>query len=139
LDARSSISDKSRYALEEAVPGPTDVSPLNPGISKETFTALQRSSRASDNPPMHIRMDGPGYDTMDVPFNTHEPKLQFTMFVPTADFFATLRINQASLDLVTKYNVSANNNGLERFLTTTRRQNFLVPPRAHRVFPLAEL
>src|SRR6202035_902001 len=27
-------SDSSRYVLEEAVPGPTDVSPANPGISK---------------------------------------------------------------------------------------------------------
>jgi hypothetical protein len=30
-------------------------------------------------------------------------------------------------------------NGLERFLTTTRRQNFLVPPRRNRAFPLVEL
>ena len=27
-------SDSSRYVLEEAVPGPTDVSPANPGVSK---------------------------------------------------------------------------------------------------------
>ncbi|MEO8972626.1 MAG: hypothetical protein ABI406_13635, partial [Ktedonobacteraceae bacterium] len=31
------LSDKSRYALEEAVPGPTDVSQQNPGIVKVTF------------------------------------------------------------------------------------------------------
>jgi hypothetical protein len=30
-------------------------------------------------------------------------------------------------------------NGLERFITATRRQNFLVPPRRHRAFPLLEL
>jgi hypothetical protein len=29
--------------------------------------------------------------------------------------------------------------GLERFLTATRRQNFLIPPRRHRAFPLVEL
>ncbi|HVB25472.1 MAG TPA: hypothetical protein VNG51_26280 [Ktedonobacteraceae bacterium] len=103
------------------------------------LTALQRSSRASDKTPIHIRMDGPGYDTMDVPFLTHEPKTQFTIFVPTADFFATMRINQASLDLASQYNVSIKNEGLERFLTATRRQNFLVPSRAHRAFPLIEL
>ncbi|HLX39709.1 MAG TPA: hypothetical protein VKR42_04215 [Ktedonobacteraceae bacterium] len=103
------------------------------------LTALQRSSRASDNTPIHIRMDGPGYDTMDVPFITHQPKTQFTIFVPTADFFATMRINQASLDLASQYNVSDHNDGLERFLTATRRQNFLIPPRAHRAFPLLEL
>ncbi len=103
------------------------------------LTALQRSSRAPDNTPIHIRMDGPGYDTMDVPFGSHQPKTQFSMFVPTAAFFAAMRSNQASLDLVTQYNVAPSNNGLERFLTATRRQNYLVPSRAHRAFPLVEL
>jgi hypothetical protein len=100
---------------------------------------LQRSSRASDGTPIHIRMDGPGFDSMDMPNNVLQPKLHFTIFVPTADFFATLRINQASLDLVQEYDVLDNNDGLERFLTATRRQNFLVPPRSHRAFPLLEL
>jgi hypothetical protein len=35
--------------------------------------------------------------------------------------------------------VDPDDNGLERFLTATRRQNFLVPPRRHRAFPLLEL
>ena len=47
--------------------------------------------------------------------------------------------NQASLDLQHKYGVSPSDNGLERFLTATRRQNFLIPPRRHRAFPLTEL
>ena len=34
---------------------------------------------------------------------------------------------------------SVEDNGLERFLTATRRQNFLIPPRRHRAFPLTEL
>ncbi len=99
---------------------------------------LQRSSRAKDKTPIHIRMDGPGFDSMDMQNNVLQPKLQFTIFVPTADFFATLRINQASLDLVQQYNVLNNNDGLERFLTATRRQNFLIPPRSRRAFPLLE-
>lgn len=32
----------------------------------------------------------------------------------------------------------ASDDGLERFLTATRRQNFLIPPRRHRSFPLLE-
>jgi hypothetical protein len=100
---------------------------------------LQRSSRAADGTAMHIRMDGPGFDSMDVPGGGDEPKLQFTIFVPTAEFFRAMRANQASLDLVEKYNVPATSNGVERFITTTRRQNFLVPPRRHRSFPLVEL
>jgi hypothetical protein len=103
------------------------------------LSTLQRSSRAADGTPMHIRMDGPGFDAMDVPDHSLQPKLQFTVFVPSADFFTTMRRNQASLDLAAKYAVPAEDNGLERFITATRRQNFLVPPRRHRAFPLLEL
>jgi hypothetical protein len=101
--------------------------------------ALQRSSRAKDGAAIHIRMDGPGYDTMDVPDASLQPKLQFTIFTPTASFFAEMRRNQASPDLVKKYGVVATENGLERFITATRRQNFLAPPRSRRAFPLVEL
>lgn len=103
------------------------------------LSCLQRSSRAADGTPMHIRMDGPGLDNLDVPGGSVQPKLQFTIFVPTADFFRTMRINQASLDLQNEFGVDPSDNGLERFLTATRRQNFLVPPRRHRAFPLVEL
>ncbi|HEY5986337.1 MAG TPA: hypothetical protein VIV12_08180 [Streptosporangiaceae bacterium] len=103
------------------------------------LSALQRSSRAADGTPVHIRMDGPGFDRMDVPGGGRLPKLQFTIFVPSADFFATLRQNQAAADLATRYQVPQTSNGLERFITATRRQNYLVPPRRHRAFPLIEL
>jgi hypothetical protein len=59
--------------------------------------------------------------------------------VPTADFFATMRRNAAALDLARRFDVEESDNGLERFITATRRQNFLVPPRRHRAFPLLEL
>jgi hypothetical protein len=49
-----------------------------------------------------------------------------------------MRRSQASLDLAPRYSVPQSNLGLERFLTATRRQNFLVPPRRHRSFPLVE-
>jgi len=83
-------------------------------------------------------MDGPGFDSMDVSDGTKQPKLEFTVFVPSADFFATMRRNQASLDLAKKFNVATTDNGLERFITATRRQNYLIPPRRHRAFPFAE-
>jgi hypothetical protein len=103
------------------------------------LSALQRSSRAPDSTPMHIRVDGAALDAMDVPDRSLQPKLQFAIFVPTADFFATMRRNQASLDLASTYKVASAHRGIERFITTTRRQNFLVPPRRHRAFPLVEL
>ncbi len=102
-------------------------------------TALQRSSRAPNRTPVHIRADGPGFDALDVPDASRQPKLHFAIYVPTADFFATMRRNQASPDLVERDGVPAQNQGIERFLTTTRRQNFLVPPRRNRSFPLVEL
>jgi hypothetical protein len=83
-------------------------------------------------------MDGPGFDAMDVPDGSRQPKLQFTIFVPSADFFSRLRVSQASPDLAAEFGVTQKNNGLERFMTATRRQNFLCPPRRHRAFPLAE-
>jgi hypothetical protein len=116
--------------------------------------ALQRISRAADSTPLHIRNDGPGLDGLDVPaFRTFPTnvganmpagsaqfKLQFLIYVPTADFFASMRSLQASQDLQKQFtNVNPDDNGLERFITATRRQNFLVPPRRHRAFPLLEL
>ena len=38
------LSDTSRYVLEEAVPGPTDVSPANPGITSGVTTSTWSSS-----------------------------------------------------------------------------------------------
>jgi hypothetical protein len=130
------------YARQTAQGIGTAPDPANPGQNEHRLghlSTLQRSSRASDGTPIHIRMDGPGFDNMDVPGNSKQPKLQFTSFVPTAEFFRQMRVNQASLDLQNQFDVDEDENGLERFLTTTRRQNFLAPPRRHRSFPLVEL
>lgn len=59
--------------------------------------------------------------------------------MPTADVFARMRVNQASPDLTAKCGVSQNENGVERVITATRRQNFLMPARHNRAFPLLEL
>lgn len=116
--------------------------------------ALQEVSRAADSTPLHIRADGPGLDSMDVPaFRTFpgprgvevpagskQFKLQFFMYLATADLFARMRTAQAAQQLQKDFMAgSAEDNGLERFITATRRQNFLVPPRRHRAFPLLEL
>jgi hypothetical protein len=112
--------------------------------------ALQRSSRAADGTPIHIRMDGAGFDSMDVPAfqefpngrnvpaGSNQPKLQFSAFVPSAEFFRVMRANAAAQDLQKQFDVDPDDNGLERFTTATRRQNFLIPPRTRRSFPLIE-
>lgn len=100
---------------------------------------LQRSSRAADGTPLHIRVDGTGFSSMDVPDGSDQPTLEFAAFVPTSDFFTTMRRNAAALDLQEQFNVDETDNGFERFSTATRRQMFLTPPRRHRAFPLLEL
>jgi len=127
------------YALQTAqgIGIGNDDNPNEPRVGH--LSALQRSSRAADGTPIHIRMDGPGYDSMDVPDGSAQPKLQFTIFVPTSDFFLTMRGNQAAADLEHQYGMAAEDNGLERFITATRRQNYLIPPRRHRAFPLVEI
>jgi hypothetical protein len=129
-------------------------------------SALQQTSRASDGTPVHIRMDGPGFDGLDVPaFQTHPDmpsisvpvpagtsqfKLQFLIFVPSSEFFRQMRVSAGAQNLFAQFGqpndpngtsggVQFADNGLERFLTATRRQNFLVPPRRHRSMPLLEL
>jgi hypothetical protein len=82
----------------------------------------------------------PGANGVDVPAGSNQFKLQFIVFVPTAQFFAAMRTNAAAQDLEHEFQAnSSDDNGLERHITATRRQNFLVPPRRHRAFPLVEL
>ena len=84
-------------------------------------------------------MDGPGFDAMDVPDGSNQPKLHFSALVPTADLFRRMRISQASLDLADEFRVELGDQGLENRITATRRQNFLMPRRKTRAFPLLEL
>jgi hypothetical protein len=66
--------------------------------------------------PPHQRIDGPGLSAMDVPDGAVQPKHQSAILVPAAGHLAGVRLTAA-----------------------TRRQNFLVPPRRRRAFPLIEL
>ena len=100
---------------------------------------LHRSGRTADGRPIHQRIDGPGFDSMDTTDRRNTPKLQFSGFFPSADFFANLRRNVGAVDLLEKFKLDEEDHGLERFISATRRQNFLIPPRRHRGFPLIEL
>jgi hypothetical protein len=102
-------------------------------------SALHRSGRTAGGAPIHLRIDGPGFDAMDTTNGRNTPKLQFSGFFPSSDFFADLRRNQGSLDLLDQFALEEEDHGLERFITATRRQNYLIPPRRHRAFPLIEL
>ena len=93
------------------------------------LAAVQRASRAPDGTPLHIRLDGPGFDALDV--SAPAPKLHFAILVPSAERFARMRRLQAAQDL----GVPRDRNGIEGFIRATRRQNFLIPPRRLRAFP----
>jgi hypothetical protein len=136
------------YAAQTAQGIGTNVDPVTGQHERRVghLSTLQRSSRDAQGLPLHIRLDGPGFDNFDmnrsgIPsrfLNKSHPKLQFSVFVPSAAFFEDMRRNQASLDLQQRFGSNPDDNGLERFITATRRQNFLVPPRRHRSFPLVE-
>jgi len=91
------------------------------------------------------------FNTLDNPFNWSEKPdeigalpaagVHFVVFNPTGDDF---RRNRRAMDGVLPggkipFEPRAREQGFNSVLSTTHRQNFLVPPRAHRSFPLAEL
>ena len=108
------------------------------------LSTLQRSSRASDGTPMHLRVDGPGFDPMDVPDGSSRAGgrscTSASSCRPRTSYPPGCGAARPRWTWWAKYiGVAEQDNGLERFLTCTRRQNFLVPPRRHRAFPLTEL
>jgi hypothetical protein len=66
--------------------------------------------------------------------------VHFVVFNPTSDDF---RRNRLAMDGVLpdgttlRFDANSPGQGFNQLLTTTHRQNFLVPPRRHRAFPLA--
>ena len=97
---------------------------------------------------MPIRAD---FNTFDRPFFTssgagevrHGPAagLHFVVFNPSSDDFER---NRLAMDGVyrgerLKLATRSPHQGMNSVLRTTHRQNFLVPPRVHRSFPLSEL
>ena len=68
--------------------------------------------------------------------------VHFVVFNPTSDDFHRVRnaMDGVLPDGTTlPFEPRAEGQGFNSILRTTRRQNFLVPPRAHRSFPLSEL
>src|SRR5262245_23204109 len=94
------------------------------------------------------------FNTLDNPFawtatperdqfsETPTAGVHFVVFNPSGDDFERNRLAMdGHLPGGTKLDVAARSRaqGFNSVLETTHRQNFLVPPRAHRSFPLAEL
>jgi hypothetical protein len=126
-------------------------------------TSIQPTSRLQQD---HVGPDGTVYpkgtaipqradfNTLDNPFVFSADRerdrwssdpvagVHFVVFNPTGDDFERNRLAMdGRLPDGTKLDVPARSRaqGFNSVLTTTHRQNFLVPPRRHRSFPLAEL
>lgn len=67
--------------------------------------------------------------------------VHFVVFNPTSDDFRRVRLAMDGIlpDGPRLKFASRFPEGLNQVLKTTHRQNYLVPPRAHRSFPLSEL
>jgi hypothetical protein len=68
--------------------------------------------------------------------------VHFVVFNPSSDDFNRMRLAMDGVmpdGTVLDFQPRASGQGFNSVLQTTRRQNFLVPPRQHRSFPLAEL
>jgi hypothetical protein len=97
------------------------------------------------------------FNTLDNPFSWYvdangtvhtppadQPGLHFAVFVPTSGKFHAARTAMDGVlpdgtDLRTQYGLTDQQIGINSLMRATHRQNFVVPPRAHRSFPLAEL
>lgn len=106
----------------------------------------------------HVRgtaiLQRPDFNTLDNPFFwTSRPKrdrysarpaagMHFLAYAPTSDTFRRVRLAMDGRypdGTVIPIDPRSPDEGLNSMLQTTHRQSFLVPPRRHRSFPLAEL
>lgn len=103
--------------------------------------AVQRGSRSPEGQALQLRVDFNTMDVMDTPDASggSVAGLHFLAFTPGSAIFHQSRLGMDATDLVAQYGIAPRANGINAFLRATRRQNFLVPPRAHRAFPLIEV
>jgi hypothetical protein len=101
--------------------------------------AVQRGSRTPEGQALQLRVDFNTMDPLDASSATPAPGVHFLAFTPGAPIFHRSRIGMDATDLAPRYGLALSANGINAFIRATRRQNFLVPPRRHRAFPLIEL
>ena len=121
---------------------PDDVTPRRGSSSAADGTVYPKGTA------IPVRAD---FNTLDNPFawserpdeigSTPAAGVHFVVFNPTSDDFHR---NRRAMDGVLPggkiaFKPRAREQGFNSVLSTTHRQNFLVPPRRHRSFPLAEV
>ncbi len=117
-------------------PNPTEIDAAQHHVIGHN-EAVQRNARSPEGQALQLRVDFNTMDALDGP--APAPGLHFLAFTPGAKIFHQSRLSMDAADIAAQYGIPSQANGINAFLRVTRRQNFLVPPRAHRAFPLVEL
>ena len=79
------------------------------------------------------------FSTSDQISATPRAGVHFVGFGPSAQHYEKMRLEMDGVEHQKKFNLADEDLGFTKFLVTTHRQNMLLPPRAHRSLPLAEL
>jgi hypothetical protein len=79
------------------------------------------------------------FSTADRISDTARAGVHFVGMGPSAQHYEKMRLEMDGVEHQERYHMPDENLGFTKFLVTTHRQNMLLPPRAHRSFPLAEL
>jgi hypothetical protein len=79
------------------------------------------------------------FSTADPITPTPRAGVHFIGFGPSGQHFEKLRLEMDGVEHQQRFDLPEENLGFTKFLVTTHRQNLVLPPRAHRAFPLAEL
>jgi hypothetical protein len=112
-------------------------------IEADTITAY--GNKVEKGTVFFLRQD---FNTVENPFGvwadgevSMEPRaaVHFVGIGPSAQHYEKMRLEMDSQDLSLRYGLADDAVGFTDILHTTHRQNFLLPPRAHRSCPLVEL
>lgn len=88
------------------------------------------------------------FNTVENPFQfsttspisaTPRAGVHFIGMSPSAQHYERVRLEMDGVEHQRRHNLPDENLGFTKFLVTTHRQNMMLPPRAHRSLPLAEL
>lgn len=134
---------RDRDAAEHGVIGHNAQMQFLSRLPEETTTAY--GERLPRGTVIFLRQD---FNTVENPFAfwtggpiDARPRagVHFVGFGPSAQYYEKLRLEMDGVEHQRRHDLPDENLGFTKFLVTTHRQNLLLPPRAHRSFPLAEL
>lgn len=139
----TSEEQRERDAADSGVVGHNAQMQLLSRVGEDTVTAY--GEKLPKGTVIFLRQD---FNTVENPFQfsasdgispVARAGVHFIGFGPSAQHFEKMRLEMDGMDLQQRYKLPEENLGFTKFLVTTHRQNLLLPPRAHRSFPLAEL